>query len=496
MYLLLVENNFIASREIKGLLDKYNINCEIINCSSNESLLDIAEKLSPDILIIDFDFYLDDPAELVRKLRQYSNNAYILAFIDPDHFEKLHLAIEMGIDDYMVKPLQRDDVMLRIKMGLQRKNIQPRQTVEEVNVSNEKETMLNELEEVFFRQNISNEEAPVSSENMKVKSEQPGENEFTEAQTYTDSAFESPEPVPEEDDHGAINSPAISFLETQSSTEKTEEDAELTFDEYDDLEELFGIQSEPEQEQTNINNLQADPEIQHEPSFVDDNNRQKVPERELDNEYDYKDLLTGENESDYELTDEKSESDSQPLADFFNEWPDSAESEETAAESAEEELDAASITEPDLQPDPELVPENDPYLFEESAEDPDDKELFGIKQNQRTVDTKSFEELFARKNEFEAKNSRLSNINEAGKSKVRQEKHFFFAKKAQGTISLDSSKEAEKHGPAKDWKNADSPKGAKNGRFAKVAGILTISVFLLLITLSILLIQASNNGGG
>jgi len=85
LYLLLVENNFISSREIKSMLDKNRIKCEIVNCSSSESLIDIAEKLSPEIVIIDFDFFIEDSAEIVRDLRENSEEVYILAFIDPDH---------------------------------------------------------------------------------------------------------------------------------------------------------------------------------------------------------------------------------------------------------------------------------------------------------------------------------------------------------------------------------------------------------------------------
>ncbi len=119
MYLLLAENNFISSREIKNLLDKYRISCEIVNCSSASALLDIAEKINPDIVIVDFDLFIDESVNIVRQLRRHSAGAYILAFIDPDHYSMLHRAIEDGIDNYMIKPLQREDVLLRIKMGLQ-----------------------------------------------------------------------------------------------------------------------------------------------------------------------------------------------------------------------------------------------------------------------------------------------------------------------------------------------------------------------------------------
>ncbi len=119
LYLLLVENNFISSREIKSLLHQNKISCEIVNCSSADALLDIAEKIAPEIVVIDFDFFMDASADIVKEVRRHSAGAYILAFVDPDHYGRLHQAIDDGIDNYMVKPLQREDVLLRIKMGLQ-----------------------------------------------------------------------------------------------------------------------------------------------------------------------------------------------------------------------------------------------------------------------------------------------------------------------------------------------------------------------------------------
>ncbi len=149
MYLLLAENNYISSREIKSLLDKNDIKCEVINSSSSAVLLDIAEKISPDIVIIDFDFFIDDSADIVSKLRHFSPDAYILVFVDPDHYGKLHQAIEMGIDNYMVKPIQREDVMLRIKMGLQQKSAKMvyQQKDEVVGVSEDK--VIDDIKESF-----------------------------------------------------------------------------------------------------------------------------------------------------------------------------------------------------------------------------------------------------------------------------------------------------------------------------------------------------------
>jgi AmiR/NasT family two-component response regulator len=47
---------------------------------------------------------------MVKELRHHCSGAYILAFVDPDQHSRLHQAIEDGIDNFIFKSLQREDV--------------------------------------------------------------------------------------------------------------------------------------------------------------------------------------------------------------------------------------------------------------------------------------------------------------------------------------------------------------------------------------------------
>ncbi|MDY6826377.1 MAG: response regulator [Bacillota bacterium] len=127
MYLLLAENNYISSREIKTLLAKNGLECEVVKCSSSDVLLDIAEKLIPGIIIIDFDLCLNRSEIIVQEIRMLSPKVYILAFVSADYFEKVAGVIKTGIDDYMIKPLRREDVIMRLILGLQRRAAQSEQ---------------------------------------------------------------------------------------------------------------------------------------------------------------------------------------------------------------------------------------------------------------------------------------------------------------------------------------------------------------------------------
>jgi len=122
LYLLLVDNKDISPRNIKILLDKNKISCEVVTSSSNKALLDLSEKIKPELVIVDFDFFNIDPVGTVRKIRLFCPQAHIIAFSDPRQRQKLSEAIEEGLNDYLIKPLQHEDLMLRIKMAAQALN--------------------------------------------------------------------------------------------------------------------------------------------------------------------------------------------------------------------------------------------------------------------------------------------------------------------------------------------------------------------------------------
>lgn len=156
LYLLLAENNYISSREIKTLLVKNGLEYEVLKCSSSDALLDIAGKLMPDIIIIDFDLCLNRSEIFIREIRMLSPKAYILAFVSADHFEKISGAIETGIDDYMIKPLRREDIIMRLMLGLQRRAVQSEQP--DFTAEEKKEEEKDRWEKAFNRKPDEKEE--------------------------------------------------------------------------------------------------------------------------------------------------------------------------------------------------------------------------------------------------------------------------------------------------------------------------------------------------
>ncbi len=122
MYLLLVDHSLASFSELKEMIEQASGDPDIINCYSQETLLKVAEKISPDIVIIDFELLKEDPAFLFDSLRSKEVKAHIMALIGPEHYDTLLEVIDHdGIDDYMVKPIKKEDLFARVQIAAKKK---------------------------------------------------------------------------------------------------------------------------------------------------------------------------------------------------------------------------------------------------------------------------------------------------------------------------------------------------------------------------------------
>ncbi len=123
MYLLLVDYNLINNEDLQVMLDQAPDGTDIVNCNSLETLLNVTEKLSPDIIIVDFELVKAEINGLFDNLRDKSRQSHVMALIEPEHYEYLYKAIEGGsVDDFMVKPINKEDFFARIKIAMRKRH--------------------------------------------------------------------------------------------------------------------------------------------------------------------------------------------------------------------------------------------------------------------------------------------------------------------------------------------------------------------------------------
>jgi len=115
----------MSSEELHDLINKSAVDSDLVNCYSEHTLLKVAKKLSPDIIIIDLNLVSDKLSELFTSLRENAGGAYVLTLVSTDYYDKLHQVIDIGgVDDYLVKPINKGDFLARVQIAMKRKKFE------------------------------------------------------------------------------------------------------------------------------------------------------------------------------------------------------------------------------------------------------------------------------------------------------------------------------------------------------------------------------------
>ncbi|MCD6435305.1 MAG: response regulator transcription factor, partial [Clostridiales bacterium] len=77
------------------------------------------KKIMPDLLIVDIMMPNIDGLDLLKKIKRISDVSVIMLSAKGEIFDKV-LALELGADDYIVKPFEPNELLARIKAVLRR----------------------------------------------------------------------------------------------------------------------------------------------------------------------------------------------------------------------------------------------------------------------------------------------------------------------------------------------------------------------------------------
>jgi len=89
---------------------------------------------NPDLAIVDLMMPNMDGYELCRKLRQYYENLPVLMLTAKAELPSKVKGFESGADDYLTKPFEGDELLLRVRALLRRYKIEASQTIQIGNV--------------------------------------------------------------------------------------------------------------------------------------------------------------------------------------------------------------------------------------------------------------------------------------------------------------------------------------------------------------------------
>lgn len=114
---LIIDDDAPVCEELKNSLQKEN--CEVSVISDGGAAVEAFKNTEPDIVILGTSLPNKDGLQVCREIRSFSSRPIIIISKKKEIFDKV-LALELGADDYVVKPFDAREVIARIKAILRR----------------------------------------------------------------------------------------------------------------------------------------------------------------------------------------------------------------------------------------------------------------------------------------------------------------------------------------------------------------------------------------
>ncbi|MCL2575940.1 MAG: response regulator transcription factor [Defluviitaleaceae bacterium] len=104
---------------------------DVVVARDGEACLEAFSKENPDLVLLDIMMPKMDGLEACRKIREKSQVPIIMLTARAEELDKV-LGLEMGADDYVVKPFGVRELLARVKANLRRK--EPTEPVSDINI--------------------------------------------------------------------------------------------------------------------------------------------------------------------------------------------------------------------------------------------------------------------------------------------------------------------------------------------------------------------------
>ena len=118
--ILVVEDDKNLRKLIVTCLEKASYT--VFETRNGEEALDLMDKEYVDLIVTDIMMPEMDGYELIKSLREANYDTPILIITAKEDIEDKRQGFNLGADDYMVKPINIDELILRVKSLLRRSN--------------------------------------------------------------------------------------------------------------------------------------------------------------------------------------------------------------------------------------------------------------------------------------------------------------------------------------------------------------------------------------
>lgn len=108
----------------------------VVSATNGNTGIEMVETESPDMVIIDLGLPNIDGFDVLREIRSFSDVPAIILSVRGSEMDKVR-GLELGADDYMVKPFNHAELLARVKAVLRRTTMPQLKDAEEVVISSE-----------------------------------------------------------------------------------------------------------------------------------------------------------------------------------------------------------------------------------------------------------------------------------------------------------------------------------------------------------------------
>jgi DNA-binding response OmpR family regulator len=137
--ILVAEDNVNIRKLIATYLEAEGY--RVLEAADGIEALDVCDRESIDLLVADIMMPGMDGYELVRSLRDSGYTLPVLMVTAKDEFDDKRQGFESGTDDYMVKPVDLDEMLLRVSALLRRARISTEKKITIGGVTADSETL-------------------------------------------------------------------------------------------------------------------------------------------------------------------------------------------------------------------------------------------------------------------------------------------------------------------------------------------------------------------
>jgi len=160
---LIVEDEDSIRKFIKINLNRNGFN--VLEAESGEEALEILRAFNPEIVVLDIMLPGIDGFEVCRKIREDKPGTAVIMLTAKSQDDDKILGLELGADDYMVKPFNPLELVARIKTILRRINVIKESHNDIISFKN---FLLDLRSQKFFKNNVEIDLTPTELSILKV----------------------------------------------------------------------------------------------------------------------------------------------------------------------------------------------------------------------------------------------------------------------------------------------------------------------------------------